>query len=183
MAELSTVDRPYAEGLMEALLGSKASDAEMAQVLSTIEHLAATVGDPQVLQLATDPKVTKEKLFDLIVDVVGKLNPVEVENLLRVVIDNGRLSIFPEIAKQFRQLKNDAEVVEDVYIVTAFAMDDAQLRQVLELAAKKFPGKKLNPIVTVDKKLIGGVKILVGDKLLDASIRAQLERLQAVLTA
>ena len=70
-----------------------------------------------------------------------------------------------------------------MYIDTAFAMDDAQLRQVLELAAKKFPGKKLNPIVTVDKKLIGGVKILVGDKLLDASIRAQLERLQAVLTA
>ena len=104
MAELSTVARPYAEGLMEALLGRKASAAEMAQVLSTIEHLAATVGDPQVLQLATDPKVTKEKLFDLIVDVVGKLNPVEAENLLRVVIDNGRLSIFPEIAKQFRQL-------------------------------------------------------------------------------
>ena len=86
--------RPYAEGLMEALLGRKASAAEMAKfsLLSSIWQRRSRSSSSAV---GYGSQGYKEKLFDLIVDVVGKLNPVEAENLLRVVIDNGRLSIFP----------------------------------------------------------------------------------------
>lgn len=109
--------------------------------------------------------------------------PAEVKNLLRVVVQNGRIDALPEIARQFRILKNRSEGVADAYIETAFPLTDDELKELLEALAKKFPGVKLHPVVSVEKELIGGVRVHVGDKLLDASIRARLSQMKTALTA
>lgn len=183
MAELSTIARPYAEGLMEALQERKASAQEMTRVLDAVAQLAQVSRDPQVGQLAGDPGLTDEQLFGVLDGMLGADQPEEVKNLLRVVIQNGRIDALPEIARQFRILKNKSEGVADAYIETAFPLTDDELKELLEALAKKFPGVKLHPVVSVEKELIGGVRVHVGDKLLDASIRARLSQMKTALTA
>lgn len=183
MAELSTIARPYAEGLMEALQDRKASAQEMTRVLDAVAQLAQVSRDPQVGQLAGDPGLTDEQLFGVLDGMLDADQPEEVKNLLRVVIQNGRIDALPEIARQFRILKNKSEGVADAYIETAFPLTDDELKELLEALAKKFPGVKLHPVVSVEKDLIGGVRVHVGDKLLDASIRARLSQMKTALTA
>lgn len=181
MAELSTIARPYAVGLMEALQERKASAQDMSAVLDAVSRLAETAVDPQIGQLEGD--LTDDQFYDIFASVVGADQPDEVKNLLRVVIQNGRVDALPEIARQFRILKNESEGVADALIETAFPLSDAELKDLLEALAKKFPGVKLHPVVSVEKALIGGVRVHVGDKLLDASILARLNQMKTALTA
>ena len=183
MAELSTIARPYAVGLMEALQERKASAQDMSAVLDAVSRLAETAVDTQIGQLEGDPGLTDDQFYDIFASVVGADQPDEVKNLLRVVIQNGRVDALPEIARQFRILKNESEGVADALIETAFPLSDAELKDLLEALAKKFPGVKLHPVVSVEKALIGGVRVHVGDKLLDASILARLNQMKTALTA
>ena len=104
MAELSTIARPYAVGLMEALQERKASAQDMSAVLDAVSRLAETAVDPQIGQLEGDPGLTDDQFYDIFASVVGADQPDEVKNLLRVVIQNGRVDALPEIARQFRIL-------------------------------------------------------------------------------
>ena len=183
MAELSTIARPYAVGLMEALQERKASAQDMSAVLDAVAQLALVARDPQVNQLAGDPGLTEDQLYGVLDGMLDADQPAEVKNLLRVVVQNGRIDALPEIARQFRILKNRSEGVADAYIETAFPLTDDELKELLEALAKKFPGVKLHPVVSVEKELIGGVRVHVGDKLLDASIRARLSQMKTALTA
>ena len=91
MAELSTIARPYAEGLMEALQERKASAEEMTRVLDAVAQLAQVARDPQVNQLAGDPGLTEDQLYGVLDGMLDADQPAEVKNLLRVVVQNGRI--------------------------------------------------------------------------------------------
>ena len=107
---------------------------------------------------------------------------MKVGNLLRTVVDNGRLAALPEIAAQFQALVNASTGVSDATIQSAFAIDDAQLGDVVAALEKRF-GRKLNARVEITPELIGGVRVVVGDEVLDTSVRARLEQMKAALTA
>ena len=107
---------------------------------------------------------------------------MKVGNLLRTVIDNGRLAALPEIAAQFQALVNASTGVSDATIQSAFAIDDAQLGDVVAALEKRF-GRKLNARVEITPELIGGVRVVVGDEVLDTSVKARLEQMKVALTA
>ncbi|MBO5658328.1 MAG: F0F1 ATP synthase subunit delta [Duodenibacillus sp.] len=182
MAELSTIARPYAQGLWKALEDRKAT-ARAAELEQALQVVCQVASNPQVSLLVTDPKLTDEQVFDLLAGALGEDIPSELIGLLRVVIENGRLAALPEIAAQFRALKNESEGVADAYIETAFALKQEEVEQLVDSLKNKFPGVKLNPVVTVNPELIGGVSIRVGDSILDGSVRARLAQMQAALTA
>lgn len=183
MAELSTIARPYAEGLWQALTEHKTSAAKIAKIGQVLESLADMAKDPQVSELVRDPKLTDDQIFEAVTGALGKGLSPELSGLIRVVIENGRLEALPEIAAQYRTLKNESEGVADAYIETAFPLDQKELEKVLGDLADRFPGVKLNPIVKVNPALIGGVSVCVGDQILDVSVRARLMQMQAALTA
>ena len=98
-------------------------------------------------------------------------------------MENDRLEVMPEIARQFHELKNLSEGVADAYIETAFELSDDELKGLLDKLASKFPGVKLTPIVRVNPELIGGVAVTVGDQVIDATVRTRLEQMKTMLTA
>ena len=183
MAELSTIARPYASGLMKALQERKAGADEVAEVLQALKAICAVAQDPQVATLVGDPKLTDDQLFNLIEDACGGSLPKDAANLLRVVVENDRLEVMPEIARQFHELKNLSEGVADAYIETAFELSDDELKGLLDKLASKFPGVKLTPIVRVNPELIGGEAVTVGDQVIDATVRTRLEQMKTMLTA
>jgi len=108
--------------------------------------------------------------------------PANGANFLHTLIDNGRLAAMPEIARQLRALKNAAEGVADCLIETAFPLNDAQVNELVGALAKRF-GLKLKAAVKVDPELIGGVRVAVGDHVMDTSVRTRLQAMKSALTA
>ena len=104
------------------------------------------------------------------------------QNFLRTVIDNGRIAALPEIAAQFRVLKNAQQGTFDAVVHSAFDMDAAALADLSGVLEKRF-GRKLNLQVQLQPDLIGGVRVVVGDEVLDTSIKARLEQMKVALTA
>jgi len=180
MAELSTIARPYAEALFSAATAAGAGARVSWGAL--IDELASVTGHPQVAQIVADPNVDGARTLELLTGLVQTGLPGQVANFLRTLIENGRLATLPEVARQYRALKNEAEGVADCLVETAFEMNDGQVNELLGLLTKKF-GLRLKPEVKVDAALIGGVRVTVGDHVLDTSVRTQLARMQAALTA
>ncbi len=176
MAELATIARPYAEALFKAA----ASDLDGAA--GWLDSLAAIAGNPQLLQFAEDPKVTAAQVFDVVAGVAGSSLPAQAQNFLRTGIDNGRLAALPEMAAQFRALVNARRGTSDAVIQSAFPIDAAALADVVASLEKRF-GRKLHAKVEVDPSLIGGIRVVVGDEVLDTSVRARLEQMKVALTA
>lgn len=176
MAELATIARPYADALF------KASASDLDGAAGWLDQLAAVAGNPQLLQFAADPKVTTQQVFDLMSGFVPSGLPAAGQNFLRAVIDNGRLAALPEVAVQFRLLKNARSGASDAVVYSAFPIDEAGLRTVSESLERRF-GRKLNTRVDIDPSLIGGVRVVVGDEVLDTSVKARLEQMKAALVA
>lgn len=182
MAEISTIARPYAEALLKAVKESKEEGLaqKLIPVLDTIDEIVA---DPKLKELASDPSLSSDQIYELIRGMLDKAVPQEAENLLKLVIQNGRIEALPQITAQYRELLNHENKEADVTIEKAFPLSDDQVADLIKALDKKFPGIKLLPKVVVDKDLIGGVRVIVGDKVLDGTVKARLAEMQSALTS
>jgi len=177
MADLATIARPYAEALFKA-----APEAEQVAWLSQVQVLAAVANDPQVQSLAQNPRINDTQVFDVMSGAAKSALSPAVANFLRTVLDNGRLAALPLMAEQFQTLVRARQGVSEAVIHSAFPMDAAQLADIQGGLEKRF-GRKLQPSVQVDPELIGGVRVVVGDEVLDTSVKARLERMKSTLVA
>lgn len=176
MAELATIARPYAEALF------KSSQGDLNGAAQWLDALGAVADNAQLLQFAGNPKVTDQQVFDVVADVAKAELPGNAKNFLRMVIENGRLAALPEIAIQFRALKNAQSGSSDAVVYSAFPIAAETLGDVAVALEKRF-GRKLNVTVAEDPSLIGGIRVVVGDEVLDTSVKARLEQMKVALTA
>lgn len=177
MAELATVARPYAEALFRV---AKAGDVN---AWSTIVDELGQIGANADLQdFASNPNVSQVQLADTIASLVKAPLNAEAKNFVSMLVENGRVNLLTEIARQFHELKNAGEGAADAEIFSAFEIAADQLAELVATLEKKF-GRKLNPTVTVDASLIGGVRVVVGDEVLDTSVRAKLQQMHVALAA
>ena len=177
MAELATLARPYAEALFQV-----AQKGDLALARQQLVAMAVVAANPQLRQFADAPKSATAQVFDVIASVVGQPLSDASQNLLRAVLDNGRLAVLPEIALQFHALVNARAGVSDAVVYSAFPIDAAQLADVVAMLEKRFK-RKLDATVEVQPDLIGGIRVVVGDEVLDTSVKARLEQMRAALTA
>ena len=178
MAEPSTIARPYAEAAF------KLADAQgkLADWSAAIGNLAAVAADARVRAAIGDPNLPAAKVAGMFIAILqGKLSG-EAGNFVRVLADNGRLEVLGEIRSQYEVLKNEREGVVEAEVYSAFEMDQAQIADLVARLEKK-TGRKVRAKVSVDKSLIGGVKVVIGDKVIDGSARAQLAALETALKA
>ncbi len=176
MAELATIARPYAEALF------KAAQSDLAGTAGWLDAVAAVADNAQLQQFAGNPNASPAQVFDLLTSVAKVTLPAQGKNFLETVIDNGRVNALPEIAAQFRALKNAQSGTSDATVYSAFAIDGAALADVCALLEKRF-GRKLNVTVALQPELIGGIRVVVGDEVLDTSVKARLEQMKVALTA
>ncbi|AOK15232.1 ATP synthase F0F1 subunit delta [Burkholderia cepacia] len=179
MAELATIARPYAEALFRVAEGG-----DIAAWSTLVQELAQVARLPEVLSVASSPKVTRTQVAELLL--AAAKSPLaagaEAKNFVQMLVDNHRIALLPEIAEQFEALKNEREGAADAEIVSAFPLNGADLESLVSGLERKFK-RKLKPTVEVDSSLIGGVRVTVGDEVLDTSVRARLASMQAALTA
>lgn len=177
MAELATIARPYAEALYKA-----APEAEQSVWVEQVGALAQVANDPELRAFADNPRATVDQVYDVITGVAKVALAPAVTNFLRTVLDNGRLAALPLIAEQFQALVHARQGVAEARIFSAFPITDAQVAEIVVPLEKRF-GRKLDAKVEVDADLIGGVRVVVGDEVLDTSVKARLERMKSALLA
>lgn len=176
MAELATVARPYAEALFEACRD------DLPATQDWLKALAEVAADPQLLQFVANPKVGAAQVFDLMAGALGGALPERGANFLRTLIDNKRLAALPEVERQFRTLVGRAHDLTEAVVYTPFALSDAELADLQPALEKRF-GRKLELTQVPDASLIGGVRVVAGDEVLDTSIKARLDQMKVALTA
>jgi len=176
MAEPTTVARPYAEAAFKLAdgAGALAKWSEMLAALATVSR------DPRVRAAVGDPNLSDAKVAGLFISILSLSG--EGENFIRILAENGRLDLLPEIRTQFEVLRNEREGVVEAEVVSAFELSQAQLADLVQRLEKR-TGLKVRAKVQLDKELIGGIKVVLGDKVIDGSARAQLGALETALKA
>lgn len=176
MADLSTLARPYAKAAFELAreLGKlKDWSAQLAA-------LSAAVSDKQVSQLIGNPALTRAQLAGALSEALAKHLNAQGQNLLRVLVENGRLKAAPAIAAQFETLRAEAEARVDVEITSAVAVEKTQ-QELLAGAIKKRLARDVVIEWKTDENLIAGAEIRAGDLVIDGSLRGELEKLHTAL--
>lgn len=180
MAETATIARPYAEALFR--VASESSAGNLGAWSELVSEMGQVAANPDMKAVAGDPNVPGDKLAELFLSVLKSPLNDEARRFVKLLVDNGRLTVMPEIAEQFHVLKNAREGSSDVEITSAFPLEGPQLNDLVAALERKF-GRKLYAQVAVDPSLIGGVSVKVGDEVLDTSVRSRLAAMQATLTA
>ncbi len=178
MADIATIARPYAEALSEL-----AKDTELVNWSESLFELAQLASHPDIASLANNPNVSIQQICELLTTGIKTTASEPIKQFINLVAQNHRISAIPEIAIQFEQIKNQREGAAEVMITSAFPIDEAALATLLASLTKRFGGRNLRPTVTIDPELIGGVRVQVGDEVLDSSVKSRLQAMQAAMSA
>jgi len=176
MAEIATIARPYAEAVFKLAV----ADGRFAPWSELLARLVQAVAHPDVRTCVGNPKVSAAQLTDLLVSVMGEGVTAEAKNFVHLVVANRRLEAIGGIRELYEELVNERKGVVDAQIASAFPLDDGQLKELVGHLERRFK-RKVEPHVTVDKELVGGVTVTVGDEVIDGSVRGKLAAMSAAL--
>ncbi|MFK8052398.1 MAG: F0F1 ATP synthase subunit delta [Woeseiaceae bacterium] len=185
MADNNTLARPYAQALFE-LASDASARSEWAGALAALAPIGADAG---FQEFAANPRMGERQILEAIqsfaADIPGAgtfaAKGGEAENFLRLLIENDRLEVLPEIAERFVALKDAAENSVDVTITTASSVNAKEQAQITG-ALKSRLGREVNVTMAINEDLIGGAVVRAGDFVIDGSVRSQLDKMSAVLS-
>jgi len=178
MLNRTTLARPYARAVFEV-----ARDAgQFADWSEALAFAAALSSSDDIQQFTGDPRVGREQLLGLIMDLGGDRFNDEFKNFLKVLMNYDRLELLPEIADQYEYYRRESESRLRVYVSSAMPMEDEQTDQLIERLKTRF-GREIDLDVDVDETLIGGAVIRAGDQVIDGSVRGRLEQLSRQLAS
>jgi F-type H+-transporting ATPase subunit delta len=176
VAERATIARPYAKAAFEYALEMK-SFAEWSQGLRAAAEIVA---DPRLAALTKDPQWSQADLVSIITDVAGdKLNSA-MQNFVRVLAENHRLLLLPEIFAHYEKFRSDVENTVDVDVISAIALSSAQQDNLAAALSKRLK-RQVRMQNSVDATLLGGAVVRAGDLVIDGSLKGRLQRLATEL--
>ena len=177
MAELNTVARPYTKAVFEF-----ARDAGTVENWSAaLQEAAQVAGDSVMQSILGNPALTSEQKADAVITVLADLDESG-QNFIRLLAENHRLALIPEISVQFEQLKANQESNVEIDVTTAYALNEQQQQKLTQALSAKL-GREVSLTSTIDKSILGGVVIRTQDLVIDGSVRARIAKLAEVLNS
>ena len=175
MAESVTIARHYAEAAYRLAKESGAQGLWSQR----LQRLALIAQDKEMTEVMTNPRLSTEQVAELFISLSADSDAI-LANFVRTLAENRRLALLPEISRLFELAKSQEEGVQEAVVYSAFPIDDAQVAALLQQLEPRF-GTRLTARVEVDPSLIGGVRVTVGDQMLDASVRGKLDAMAVAL--
>ena len=176
MAEPVTIARPYAQAAFEE--ARKLADLKGWSTM--LISVSEAVSYPQIHEVVTSPRVTKSQIESLMEAFLGGEAKTQQRNFIRVLIENRRLLLLPEIVAIFETLRAEAEKTVNVVVDSAFEMT-AEQQEKISKALKTRMGREIKLVCKVNKELLGGVVIRAGDKVIDGCARTRLDEMTNAL--
>ena len=175
MAESVNIARPYAEAAYRLAKESGAQGLWSQR----LQRLALIAQDKEMTEVMTNPRLSTEQVAELFISLSADSDAI-LANFVRTLAENRRLALLPEISRLFELAKSQEEGVQEAVVYSAFPIDDAQVAALMQQLEPRF-GTRLTARVEVDPSLIGGVRVTVGDQMLDASVRGKLDAMAVAL--
>lgn len=175
MSEANTIARPYANAAFEVAQ----KQADLKGWSAVLQTLAALLNNAEVRAVVSSPRVKHGQVEELILQLAGTLNK-EQSNFVRVLAESGRLAVAGEIAAMFEALRAEAEKSAQITVSSAFELN-AEQQQKIAAALKVRFGRDIKLSCSVDKALLGGIMIRMGDKVIDGSANTRLAELAYAL--
>jgi F-type H+-transporting ATPase subunit delta len=176
MAERTTLARPYAEAVFR--LASESSSLQ--RWSDVLGYYAVAVADKNLAFALGDPRITGEQVDELMASLLADVSEQE-QALLVMLRENGKLQLLPEISVLFNEQRASAEGTIDASVISAFALDEAQVTNLAKMLKKELD-RDVNISASVDPSIIGGVIIRAGDTVIDGSVAGSLQNLTSYLT-
>ena len=181
MAEAATIARPYAKAAFMSARDAGALPAWSAALGSG----AGLVLDSRIADLIGNPKLGPDEIVSLFAGLSGS-NGGETEghwqNFVRLLAQNKRLDVLPDIAAQYEMLRAQYENELDVQVTSAVAMSDPQKTKLAAALKTRFK-RDVRMTTAVDAGLLGGAVIRAGDLVIDGSIQGRLQRMASELSS
>lgn len=177
MAEKITIARPYAKATFELASG----EGKLGEWSEMLKLLSAIAVDADFAALAYNPKVADEKVIETILAVVDKGLVAGGENLVKLLVENKRLNVLPEIAEMFDLLRAEAEKTIDAEVISAFEVGSSE-QDKIKTALKNRLGREVTLTCKIDESLIGGAIVRAGDLVIDGSVVGQLKGLASAMS-
>jgi F-type H+-transporting ATPase subunit delta len=176
MAENITIARPYAQ----AIFTLAQEQGDLKGWSDMLQFAAAVADDAEMVAVIDSPRFDSDQLADLFIEICGdKLNDAG-KNMIRVLAENDRLTVLPEVAELFEIERANVEGTVVAEVTSATALNDAQQKSIAE-ALKKRLGREVTLECNVDESLLGGAIIRAGDVVIDGSVVGKLEKLASAL--
>jgi F-type H+-transporting ATPase subunit delta len=172
MAELATLARPYAGAVFDT---AKESD-DFALWSETLSFLASVLENEQVSSIITNPRIDMSTVRRILLDICESQMTEAGINLVKILMDNDKLLIIPQIAFQYERLRSEYQGYIEVEIASAYPVTPVQQQQT-EAALQRRLGKGIVINITIDNTLIGGWLVRIGDQVIDLSIKGRLQQL------
>ncbi|MFT3848418.1 MAG: F0F1 ATP synthase subunit delta [Propionivibrio sp.] len=176
MAESVTIARPYAQAVFRLAKESQS----LAAWSDRLQRLSAIAQDAEMAKVIGSPKLSAGDVADLFVSLSGEARNGELSAFIGLLAENERFDVLPQIREIFEEFKSADEGIREAVITSAYPLDDVLLVPLVKQLESHFGGH-LQPRVEVDASLIGGVRVAVGDQILDASVRGKLDAMAAAL--
>lgn len=170
--DATTIARPYAEAVFQRAVETD----KLQQWSDMLALLGAAAANPMLSGALANPELSREQKEELVLEIGGGRLTDEGRNLVKLLAENRRLGVLPEIAEAYEHRKSEHEGTVDVVVATAFPLKPAQ-EQTLAEALKTKLGQEVRITSREDPDLIGGFRLMAGDMVIDGSIAAQLDRL------
>lgn len=177
MAELITIARPYADAVFK-----RAAETNSFPAWSKALELMSVIASDDLMSevIAGGTRLSKAEVADLFNEIGGDKLDKEANNLVKLLSENGRLALLPDVAAQYEVLRSEGEGNIDAEIISAFAVTDEQKAKVAA-SLKARLGREINLSVTIDESLMGGAIIRAGDMVIDGSVSGKLEKLASIV--
>jgi len=175
MAEITTIARPYAKAAFDFAVEKQVVDT-WAEMLA----FAAQVSENETMQPLLSGAMSSDQLSKLFIQVCGEQINEQVQNLLKVMAENGRLEVLPAVAQSFIELRNEWAKEVEVEVTSASELSSEQ-QQEIGVSLEKRLARKIKLNCSIDAALIGGVIIKAGDLVIDGSVRGKISRLSDTL--
>ncbi|MDR0440777.1 MAG: F0F1 ATP synthase subunit delta [Candidatus Accumulibacter sp.] len=176
MTESVTIARPYAQAVFQLAREGRS----LAEWSGRLARLAAIAGSPEMSAVIGNPRFSAGQLADLFMSLSDEPENRELASFVAQLAENGRFDVLAEVSAIFESLKRENEGVEEASIASAFPLDEPALAALQKTLEAHF-GSRLQGRVEVDPSLIGGVRVKVGDRVFDASVRGKLDAMAAAL--
>ena len=172
MSDFTTAARPYANAVYDTARENNALESWS----DALANLASVINDSQMSELLDNPELGKLQKGELLIQVLGDKLTDQQQNLVKLMAENGRLKLMPDVVEQFEVARAKAENKIDAEVISAYELTAEQTNELVNTLKNKL-GCDITLTTTIDESLIGGVVIKAGDTIIDASMKSQLDSL------
>ncbi len=183
MADNITVARPYAQAVFE-IANEAGSLGPWSESLAIAGQL---LSDKGLVEYLGNPAFSDEQRVEFLTGLFAKAgvslldgSDTKGSNFLKLLLENGRAAVLPEVSTHFEALKAKVENSVDAVVTSATGLSSEQVGEIAA-ALKKRLGRDVRIETEIDENLIGGAVIRAGDVVIDGSLRARLEGLATAL--